>query len=68
MGLFNRKTSKVSDKPGRIPSPQEIDRAGRELAAGKDKFANRLCDEAGRDSQQVAMAILAASVDYTPQD
>ena len=68
MGMFSRKLRQSSDKPGRIPSPQEIDRAGRELAAGKDKLANRLCDEAGRDSQRVAMAILAASVDYTPQD
>lgn len=65
MGLFSRKTA--SSEP-RIPASEEVAAAGRALARGNDKPANRLCDEAGQYSQSVAMNILAASVDYTPQD
>ncbi|MET9150033.1 hypothetical protein ABZX82_01940 [Streptomyces griseoflavus] len=60
MGLFSR------SKPEVIATGQEIDEAGRALAHGDDGPANRLCDRADKDSQRVAMAILAASVDHTP--
>jgi hypothetical protein len=63
MGLFNR-----TPKPEVIATGDEIDAARKALAAGDDTLANQLCDRAGADSQRVAMAILAASVDHTPQD
>lgn len=64
MGLFSCK----STKPARIPSPEEIDEAGRQLAAGKSKLADKLADGAGDHSQWVAMQILAASVDHMPAE
>ena len=60
MGLFNRKA-----KTGITEA--EIDAAARGIAADDDTLANALCDRAGADSRAVAMAILARSVDYTPQ-
>lgn len=63
MGLFNRKAA-----PTVIATGAEIDAAGRALAQGDDTLASQLCDRAGADSQRVAMAILAATVDHTPQD
>jgi hypothetical protein len=60
MGLFNR------NKPEVIATGAEIDEAGKALANGNDGPANRLCGRAGKDSQRVAMAVLAASVDHTP--
>jgi len=63
MGLFNRKTA-----PTVIATDAEIDAAARGIARDDDTLANQLCDRAGADSQRVAMAILARSVDYTPQD
>ena len=62
MGLFNRKP-----EPKVIATGAEIDAAGQALARGDDTLANQLCARAGADSQRVAMAILAASVDHTPQ-
>lgn len=64
MGFRSRKISTET----RIPSAEEIAAAGRALARGNSKPADRLCDEAGPHSQSVAMDILAVSVDYTPQD
>lgn len=64
MGLFSRKTS---TEP-RTPAAEEIAAAGRALARGNSRPADRLCDEAGSHSQSVAMQIMGASVDYTPQD
>ncbi|MEU0831273.1 hypothetical protein [Streptomyces sp. NPDC005969] len=66
MGLFSR-NSAASAEP-RIPAAEEIGAAGRALARGNDRFADQLCDEAGPYRQSVAMEILAASADYTPQD
>jgi hypothetical protein len=63
MGLFNRKP-----KPEVIATAAEIDAAARALANDDSSLADQLCDRAGEHSQQVAMAILTASVDYTPQD
>jgi hypothetical protein len=63
MGLFNRNT-----KPEIIATAAEIDAAGKALANGDDRLANQLCDRAGSRSQDVAMAVLAATVDHTPQD
>jgi hypothetical protein len=60
MGLFSR------SKPEVIATGAEIDAAGKALANGDDGPANQLCDRAGKHSQQVAMAVLAASVDHTP--
>lgn len=65
MGLFSRKTASTET---RIPAAEEIAAAGRALARGDSKAADRLCDEAGEYSQSVAMQILADSADYTPQD
>lgn len=48
--------------------PEEVAAAGQALARGKTKPADRLCAEAGPHSQMVALDILGASVDYTPQD
>ncbi|MEW5658329.1 hypothetical protein ABGT92_23785 [Streptomyces cinereoruber] len=65
MGLFNRRKSTA---PARVPSPEEIDEAGRLLAAGDSKLADKLADGAGEHSQWVAMQILSACVDHTPQE
>lgn len=62
MGLFSRPA-----KQEVIASGAEIDAAGKALAAGDDTLANQLCDRAGDNSQSVAMAIMAATVDHTPQ-
>ena len=62
MGLFNRKPT-----PTVIVTGAEIDAAARAIANNDDTLANQLCDRAGADSRAVAMAILARSVDYTPQ-
>ncbi|MEV7975412.1 hypothetical protein [Streptomyces sp. NPDC086519] len=61
MRLFNRNTA-----PQVIATGEEIDAVGKALAAGDDRLANQLCDRAGSESQRLAMAILAASVDHTP--
>ena len=63
MGLFNRKTNTSV-----IATGAEIDAAGKALAQGDSRLADQLCERAGDDSQRLAMAILAASVDHTPQD
>lgn len=63
MGLFNRKPA-----PTVIATGAEIDAAAKALANGDDSLANHLCDRAGDNHQRVAMAILAASVDHTPQN
>lgn len=63
MALFSRKT-----KTEVIATGAEIDAAGKALAKGDSSLANQLCDRAGADHQRVAMAILAATVDHTPQD
>ena len=63
MGLFNRKSA-----PAVIATGAEIDAAAKALANDDSTLANQLCDRAGADSQRVAMAILARSVDYMPQD
>ena len=63
MGLFSRKTA-----PTVIATAAEVDAAAKALANNDDTLANKLCDRAGKDSKSVAMAILARSVDYTPQD
>ncbi|NEA52401.1 hypothetical protein [Streptomyces sp. SID10815] len=60
MGLFNRKPA-----PQIVATGAEIDAAGKALAQGDDSLANQLCDRAGDDSQRVALAILAASVDHS---
>ncbi|MFF5473346.1 hypothetical protein [Streptomyces achromogenes] len=65
MGLFNRKPAPT---PTVIATGAEIDAAAKALAAGNHALANQLCDRAGPDRQRVAMAILAASTDHTPQD
>ncbi|NED75365.1 hypothetical protein G3I51_24180 [Streptomyces sp. SID9944] len=62
MGLFNRKPASA---PQIIATGAEIDAAGKALARGDDSLANQLCDRAGDDSQRVAMATLAASVDHS---
>lgn len=64
MGLFHR--AKQDDNV--IATSQEIDAAARAIANDDSGPADRLCDRAGADGQRVAMAILAASVDYTPQE
>ncbi|MEV6331466.1 hypothetical protein [Streptomyces sp. NPDC051909] len=63
MGLFSRKTSTPSEP--RTPAPEEVAAAGRALARGNTKPADRLVAEAGANGRAVAMAILADSVDYT---
>lgn len=63
MGLFSRNT-----QPAVIATGAEIDAAGKALANGDSSLADDLTDRAGSDSQRVAMAILNASVDHTPQD
>jgi hypothetical protein len=63
MGLFSRKTSAPSEP--RTPAPEEVAAAGRALARGDQRPADRLVAEAGADSQSVAMAILADSIDFT---
>lgn len=65
MGLFNRKSA---PEGARVPSPEEIDEAGRLLAAGNSTLADKLAKGAGEHQRWVAMQILAASVDYTPQE
>ncbi|MFJ5973532.1 hypothetical protein [Streptomyces sp. NPDC093060] len=65
MRLFNRKPTLTATT---VATAAEIDAAARALARGDDTLANQLCDRAGNDSQAVAMAVLAASVDHTPQD
>ena len=62
MGLFNRKP-----EPTVIATGSEIDAAGKALARGDSTLADQLCARAGNDSQRVAMAILAATVDHSPQ-
>ncbi|MFB7647150.1 hypothetical protein ACFC0S_16860 [Streptomyces sp. NPDC056084] len=62
MGLFSRKQPEI------IATGAEIDAAARAIANNDSGPADRLCDRAGADSQRVAMAILARSVDYTPQE
>lgn len=62
MGLFNR-----APKPAVIATGEEIDAAGKALANGDSSLADQLTDRAGSDSQRVALAVLAASVDHTPQ-
>ncbi|MEU3073909.1 hypothetical protein [Streptomyces laurentii] len=64
MGLFSRKTP---SEP-RTPAREEIAAAGRALARGNQRPADRLVAEAGADGQHVAMRILADSIDFTPQD
>lgn len=67
--MFGRKSSsKSTTTEPRIPAAEEIGAAGRALARGNSRFADQLCDEAGPHSQTVAMHILGASADYTPQD
>ncbi|MFF5975721.1 hypothetical protein ACFY7C_29850 [Streptomyces sp. NPDC012769] len=66
MGLFSRKSSTASEP--RMPAVEEIAAAGRALARGNSKPADRLVAEAGDNGRSVAMQILADSVDYTPQD
>ncbi|MFI2764819.1 hypothetical protein ACH5A3_39320 [Streptomyces echinatus] len=63
MGLSSRKTA-----PTVMATAAEIDAAAKAIANNDDTLANQLCDRAGADSRRVAMAILAHSVDYTPQD
>lgn len=65
MGLFSRKTASTET---RVPAPEEIAAAGRALARGNEKPADRLVKESGEYGQSVAMQIIADSVDYTPQD
>ncbi|MEV5940318.1 hypothetical protein [Streptomyces sp. NPDC051994] len=62
MGLFSRKTQDYT------ATAEEIDSAARAIARDDSGPADRLCDRAGANSQGVAMAILARSVDYTPQE
>ena len=62
MKLFSRKSA-----PEVLATGAEIDAAARALANGDDTLANELCARAGADHQRVAMAILAANVDHTPQ-
>lgn len=64
MGLFSRKSAPA---PTVVATAAEIDAAARALANDDGTLANKLCERAGSDSQQVAMAIFARSVDYTPQ-
>ncbi|MEU5214730.1 hypothetical protein AB0G79_00825 [Streptomyces sp. NPDC020807] len=66
MGLFSRKSSAPAES--RLPAPEETAAAGRALARGNQKPADRLVTEAGEYGQSVAMQILADSLDYTPQD
>ncbi|MFE7566236.1 hypothetical protein ACFU76_04620 [Streptomyces sp. NPDC057539] len=68
MGLFSRSSKSAASAEPRVPAAEEVAAAGRALARGNSKPADRLCDEAGPHSQAVAMQILGASVDYTPQD
>jgi hypothetical protein len=63
MGLFNR-----ASKANVIATGAEIDAAGKALAEGDSTLADQLAARAGSDSQRVALAVLAASVDHTPQD
>ncbi|MFF7440866.1 hypothetical protein [Streptomyces sp. NPDC008122] len=66
MGLFSRTTSTPSEP--RIAAPEETAAAGRALARGDQKPADRLVAEAGEHGQAVALQILADSLDFTPQD
>ncbi|WP_435643862.1 hypothetical protein ACR9VJ_26405 [Streptomyces sp. H49] len=61
MGLFTRKPTQATI------TDDEIDAAARGIARDDSTIADQLCDRAGKDSRSVAMAILARSVDYTPQ-
>ncbi|MFB7605263.1 hypothetical protein [Streptomyces gardneri] len=65
MGLFNRRKASNPVGSGRVPSPEEIDKAGRLLAAGDSTLADELANGAGDYSPWVAMQILSASVDHT---
>lgn len=62
MGLFRR------NQPEVIATESEIDQAARAIANNDSGPADQLCDRAGTNSQRVAMAILARSADYTPQE
>ncbi|GGZ44708.1 hypothetical protein GCM10010387_43760 [Streptomyces inusitatus] len=70
MGLFSRKQPAPGPTPvvpvG--PSAGEIDAAARALAQGDMAPAERLAAGAGDHGQAVAMQILTASIDHTPQD
>ncbi|MFB7517436.1 hypothetical protein [Streptomyces sp. NPDC056144] len=66
MGLFSRKSTAPAES--RIPAPEETAAAGRALARGNRKPADRLVAEAGEYSQSVALQILADSADYSPQE
>lgn len=70
MGLFKRKppAPPAPAGPPRLPHPEETAAAGRALARGDSRPADRLVTEAGPHGRAVAMQILADSVDYTPQD
>lgn len=68
MGLFNRRKPTPPSEPVRVPSPEEIDEAGRRLAAGDQTLADQLANGAGEHSQWVALQILAASVDHTTEE
>ncbi|MEV3875032.1 hypothetical protein [Streptomyces sp. NPDC049906] len=70
MGLFSRKTPHPPpvSSVGRVPAAEEIAAAGRALARGDQRPADRLVAEAGTAGQAVALRILADSVDFTPQD
>lgn len=63
MGLLNR-----TPKPAVIATGEEIDAAGKALANGDSTLADQLAARAGSDGQRVALAVLAATVDHTPQD
>lgn len=65
MGLFSRKSQQ---EPVVIATGEEIDAAGRALAQGDDGPAETLCKRAGADHQRVAMRILGASLDHTPEE
>lgn len=55
------------------PTPEEIDKAGRQLqrggflGRGSSKLADKLCDDAGDASQDVAFQILDAAANYQPR-
>lgn len=55
------------------PTNEQIQEAARKLqrggilGTGSSKLANRLIDEAGDDSQNVAFEIISAAVDYPPR-
>ena len=63
MGLFTRKKTET------LATGAEIDAAGKALARGDSSLADQLCDRVPEHHrQQMAMAILGASADHTPQD